>query len=95
MGIVCKSLLILLGRHSAIVPHEDQFYQHEPGHSLEQKGIQDAPSPFFYQPDLVLYFWHVFLHSCGVDCKDRYKVSELLKLVVHQDCAHLKSSASV
>ncbi len=69
----------------------DQFYQHEPGHSLERKGIQDALD----QPDLALYFWHVFLCSRGVDRKDRHEVSEFLELVVHQDCAHLKSSASV
>jgi hypothetical protein len=67
----------------------DQFYQHEPRHSLEWKGIQDAPFPFLYQSDLALYFWHMFLCSCG------YEVSELLELIVHQDCAHLKSSASV
>jgi hypothetical protein len=59
------------------------------------KGYSGFSYPSLYQPDLVLYFWHVFLCSCCVDPEDWYKVLELLKLVVHQDCAHLKSSMSV
>ena len=73
----------------------DKLYQHEPGHFLERKGIQDAPSPFFDQPDLAFDFRDMFLCRRGVDCKNRYKISKLLKLVVHQDSAHLKSFAGI
>ncbi len=40
-------------------------------------------------------FRDVFLRRRGVDCKDWHEISELLKFVVHQDHAHLKSSASI
>jgi hypothetical protein len=55
----------------------------------------DAPSPFFDQPDLAFDFRDMFLRRRGVDRKDRHAILELLKLIVHQDRAHLKSSASV
>ena len=44
---------------------------------------------------LAFDFRDMFLRRRGVDSKDRYEISELLKLVVHQDRAHLKSSMSV
>ena len=47
------------------------------------------------QPDIALYFCHVFLCSRGVEHEDQHKVLKLLQLVVHQDCAHLESSASI
>ena len=72
-----------------------KLYQHEPGHFLERKGIKDALPSFLDQPDFASDFRDVFLRRRGVDCKYWHESSELLKFSVHQDRAHLKSSARI
>jgi hypothetical protein len=58
-------------------------------------GVKDVPFLFLHQSDLALDLRNVLFCCRGVDGKDGHEILELLKLVVHHDCAHMESSLNV
>jgi hypothetical protein len=73
----------------------DQLNQDDLWHPFEKKSDQDSSSLFLYQPDLLHDLWHLFFCCCGIQDKNRHKVSEFFELIIHQYHPHMEASVQV